>query len=192
MAQFAHGLERSPPDVIFSPDRSPSSFLPPPFGNERQSAWIPASIWESYIRRSRKRFFLVIPLRPPAPIRHSHESGNPEDGYRLPPGHPPRRPGESRGLGERYPLDSGFRRNDEGAGSSSMEFPFISTSPRDLYTPLSPLHPLVIPAFPRHSCGSRNQADDHPRRNVIRPAGTVRSALRRRAAHMVPGPCAVR
>ena len=56
---------------------------------------------------------------PPGP--HSHESGNPEDGYRLSPecpprrpGSPTRRPGESRGLGERCPLDSGFRRNDEG------------------------------------------------------------------------------
>ena len=30
------------------------------------------------------------------------------------PRHPLRRPGESRGLEERCPLDSGFRRNDEG------------------------------------------------------------------------------
>ena len=36
---------------------------------------------------------------------------------------PTRRPGESRGDGERCPLDSGLRRNDEGVGSSSMEFP---------------------------------------------------------------------
>ena len=35
-----------------------------------------------------------------------------DTGFRR--GVPPRRPGESRGLGERGPLDSGFRRNDEG------------------------------------------------------------------------------
>ena len=55
-----------------------------------------------------------IPYLKIPPGRYSHKSGNPEDGYRLPQGHPPRRPGESRGLGERCPLDSGLRRNDEG------------------------------------------------------------------------------
>ena len=40
-------------------------------------------------------------------------------GFRRPPrrpGLPTRRPGESRGLGKRCPLDSGLRRNDEAAG----------------------------------------------------------------------------
>ena len=39
----------------------------------------------------------------------------PSSPRRLPchPGASPRHPGESRGLGEKCPLDSGFRRNDE-------------------------------------------------------------------------------
>ena len=73
---------------------------------------IPACTLRNYVWKPRLWKGITYLNIPPG--RHSRESGNPEDGYRLPQGYPPRRSGKSRGLGERCPLDSGFRRNDEG------------------------------------------------------------------------------
>ena len=65
------------------------------------------NFWESYTRRSRRRFFLVIPLR------HSGESRNPEDTFPLDPGF---RRGDEEDIPAKagiHPLDFRFRGNDD-------------------------------------------------------------------------------
>ena len=67
--------------------------------------------------------------------------------------------------------------------SSSLHFFTPPPSLHPLVASTSPRHRYILPSptSPRRSGGSRNQADDHRRRNVIRPVGMARPALRRRA-----------
>ena len=82
----------------------------PSVPRKRESGgWIPASAGGS-------------PRRPGAPTRQSS-----------------RRPGESRGLGERCPLDSGLRRNDEGG-----PFDLSPLRPFDTLRPFAPSTPFAL------------------------------------------------
>ena len=69
-------------------------------------------------------------LRPDAEKKGNHIQDDPENGFSSsylsvtpPPSGPFRHSGESRNPEDTFPLGPGLRRNDEGVGSSSMEFP---------------------------------------------------------------------